>query len=212
MPYDPQASISEQVHASIKSSLHNLRISETGESDDNSYIDTLVLHSPLPTLKDTIEAWTTVETYVPHHIRNVGISNCPEGTLEALYNSPQVRIKPAVVQNRFYADTGYDAAVRAFCRQHDMIYQSFWTLTANLRLLRSRPVAELANLAGISKAAAVYALVLGLQNTVVLDGTTNDAHMVDDLQSLDRIIALIEKNPDAWAAVMGEFHQLIGDP
>lgn len=58
----------------------------------------------------------------------------------------------------------------------------------------------------------MYALVLGLQNTVVLDGTTNDAHMVDDLQSLDRIIALIEKNPDAWAAVMGEFRQLIGDP
>lgn len=212
MPYDPRASIPEQVQASIKSSLHHLRVSETGEGDDDTYIDTLVLHSPLPTLKDTIEAWTTVETYVPHRIRNVGVSNCPADVLEALYNSPQVRIKPAVVQNRFYADTGYDVAVRAFCRQHDMIFQSFWTLTANLRLLMSRLIADLADLAGISKAAALYALVLGLQNAVILDGTTNDTHMADDLQSLDRVNALIERNPDAWAAAMKEFRQLIGDP
>jgi diketogulonate reductase-like aldo/keto reductase len=34
------------------------------------------------------------------------------------------RIKPKVVQNRFYADSGHDVGIRAFCKEHDIEYQS----------------------------------------------------------------------------------------
>ncbi len=40
MPYDPEASVTEQVKSSVATSLKNLGV---------SYIDSLVLHSPLET-------------------------------------------------------------------------------------------------------------------------------------------------------------------
>ncbi|KAL1964365.1 hypothetical protein VTN77DRAFT_7050 [Rasamsonia byssochlamydoides] len=213
MPYDPRSSISEQAHASIKSSLHNLRLSEKEEeTNETTYIDTLVLHSPLPTIDQTLEAWSTVESYMPHRIRNLGISNCPLPVLEALYSSPRVKVKPAVVQNRFYPATRYDGPLRAFCRQHGIIYQSFWTLTANPNLLSSSPVAALARQTGISPPAALYSLVLGLGNTTVLDGTTNEAHMVDDLAALETMKQFAGDQPDQWQRLVGEFKQLIHEP
>ena len=33
------------------------------------------------------------------------------------------RIKPKVVQNRFYADSGHGVEIRAFCTEHDIEYQ-----------------------------------------------------------------------------------------
>ena len=45
------------------------------------------------------------------------------------------RIKPKVLQNRFYSDSGYDRELRAFCLEKGIRYQTFWTLTANPHLL-----------------------------------------------------------------------------
>jgi hypothetical protein len=45
------------------------------------------------------------------------------------------RVKPAVLQNRFYADSGYDVELRRFCDVHGVVYQSFWTLTGNRDIL-----------------------------------------------------------------------------
>lgn len=211
MPYNPQSSITEQVHASIKSSLHNLRTDEKEDEGTNEtgYIDTLVLHSPLPTIDQTLEAWSAIESYVPHRIRNLGISNCPFPVLEALYMSPEVKVKPAVVQNRFYTSTRYDGPVRAFCRKHGLIYQSFWTLTANPNLLSSSPVGALAHETGISRPAALYSLVLGLGNTAVLDGTTNESHMVADLEALRTMKKFTEEQPERWQSLVGDFKRLI---
>ena len=46
------------------------------------------------------------------------------------------RIKPKVLQNRFYAETGYDRELRAFCLEKNIRYQTFWTLTANPHLFQ----------------------------------------------------------------------------
>src|SRR5271170_935676 len=81
LPYDPKASVSEQVKASVESSLQHLQSLEPEES----YIDGLVLHSPLPTFDETLEAWQTLEQYVPAKIRVLGISNCNLFTLMELY-------------------------------------------------------------------------------------------------------------------------------
>ena len=96
MPYDPTTTVTEQVHASVRSSLNHLRPSAdpattTSSSTDEAYIDTLVLHSPLPTMAETLEAWAACETYVPHRIRNLGISNCTLPVLQRLCTTPQVR-------------------------------------------------------------------------------------------------------------------------
>lgn len=214
MPYDSRSPIAEQVHRSIRTSLHHLRpFEETGDDDSSVYIDTLVLHSPLPTIDQTLEAWSTAETYVPHRIRNLGISNCTLSELETLCLSPQVKVKPAVVQNRFYQNTRYDVPLRAFSRDHAIIYQSFWTLTANPGLLASSgPVGMLAQQAKISPQAALYGLVLGLGNTTVLNGTNNESHMAADLTALQIMQMFVSEQPDAWKQLLDRFKMIIGEP
>lgn len=209
MPYDPRTSVTDQVHASVKSSLHNLRASDASSSAEDDYIDTFLLHSPLSTMAETMEAWLTLESYVPHRIRNLGLSNCTLPILKELY--ARATVKPAVVQNRFYPDTRFDVPVRAFCRAHDIIYQSFWTLTANPELVRSDAVRSLASQAEISPAAALYCLVLGLGNTTVLNGTTNRARMDADLAAVRKVDQFSKDSPDSWQMVLDHFKRLIGD-
>lgn len=209
MPYDPRTSVTEQVHASIKSSLHNLRPSDAAGSADEAYIDMLILHSPLSTLAQTVEAWRAFESYVPHRIRNLGISNCTLPILKEL--SSQVNVQPAVVQNRFYLATQFDVPLRAFCRDHNILYQSFWTLTGNPELVRSVPVQQLAKHANISPAAALYCLVMGLGEITVLNGTTDQSHMVADLAAPGKVKQLVEGQPEWWTKVLGGFQELTGD-
>lgn len=58
LPYDPRASISEQVHQSVTKSLENLRVNK---------LDRVLLHSPLKTVPETIEAWRTLEHEVSRY-------------------------------------------------------------------------------------------------------------------------------------------------
>ncbi|KAJ5191989.1 uncharacterized protein N7498_010974 [Penicillium cinerascens] len=211
MPYDPKASVTEQVHTSIKSSLHNLRPSSDPASVDDAYIDTLVIHSPLRTLEMTLEAWSALETYVPHRIRNLGISNCSLPVLREINDSPQVKVKPAVVQNRFYEDTSFDVSLRAFCREHQIIYQSFWTLTANPDLVHSTPVQQLAARTNTSPAAALYTLVMGLGDVTVLNGTKNEGRMSEDLEAPKKVEEFTQAQPEQWQQLLTGFRALIGE-
>jgi diketogulonate reductase-like aldo/keto reductase len=171
VPYDPKAPLAEQVRQSCAVSLRNL---------GTDYLDCLVLHSPLPSVRQTFEVWQTMESLVDAgDVRQLGISNCYRlEELEALFDS--ARLKPAVVQNRFYADTGYDHEIRSFCRQHRIIYQSFWTLSANPHVLAHRTVRELA--AKYRRTAAQILFRYLTQNDIVpLTGTCDVAHMREDL-------------------------------
>ncbi|KAL4892068.1 NADP-dependent oxidoreductase domain-containing protein [Aspergillus ambiguus] len=209
MPYDAQAAVTDQVHASVKSSLHHLRPAEAPESARDAYIDLLILHSPLPTMAQTLEAWSALETYVPHRIRNLGISNCTLPILKEL--SSLVKVKPAVVQNRFYVATQYDVPLRAFCRENQIIYQSFWTLTANPELIRSDAVLLLASRVGISPAASLYCLVLGLGGTTMLNGTTKQDRMVADLAAPKQVEQFSHEHPELWQRIMENFQEMTGD-
>ncbi|KAH0560079.1 hypothetical protein GP486_003401 [Trichoglossum hirsutum] len=208
MPYDPSLPIPEQVRASVASSLRNFQPGTTTDEEE-TYIDCLVLHSPLPTLAQTLQAWKVLEEYVPHKIRNLGISNVGLATLQHLYAT--TKIKPAVVQNRFYPQTKFDVAVRRFCRENNIVYQSFWTLTANPKLLASEPVGSLVTEAAVSNEVALYCLVLGLGNTVVLDGTTNEGRMKGDLQGLSNVRRWIDAdaNRQTWDSILLRFKTLI---
>ncbi|BAU49406.1 aldo/keto reductase [Sulfurifustis variabilis] len=175
VPYDPKAPLAEQVAQSFKTSVHNLR---------TDYVDCFILHSPMGEGRQTTEVWRAMELLFDNGgARQLGISNCYSLTyLETLYRT--MRVKPAVVQNRFYAQTGYDREIRAFCRLHGIIYQSFWTLTANPHVLAHDDVKLLASKYGRTPAQVLFRYLT--QNDVVpLTGTSTEAHMREDLQILD---------------------------
>ncbi|EJP68263.1 aldo-keto reductase (AKR), putative [Beauveria bassiana ARSEF 2860] len=205
-PYDFSASVEDKVHQSVRSSLKNFTI-----DGQDAYLDSLVLHSPLDTLDDTIVAWKTLEGYHPHKIRNLGISNATLGIVEALHS--RVTVKPAIVQNRFYPDTDYEAGLRVFCKEHDVKFQSFWTIGANPHLIKSQPVVNVLQGAGVGIVPAYYALVMGLEGITILDGTTKEAHMKEDLDGLERVGAWADGDGEAtWKKALGEFKQLIKEP
>jgi diketogulonate reductase-like aldo/keto reductase len=200
MPYDANASLESQIHTSVASSFKNLRTQH--DSKEGTYLDCLLLHSPLPTLEQTLEAWRLLETYVPHKIKALGISNVSLPVVRAIYTSSTV--KPSVVQNRFYVQTRYDGPLRAFCRDHGITYQSFWTLTGNPKLLKSKPVQELAHAAEVSVPSALYALVMD-QGIEVLNGTTSAEHMREDIDGLQRVRDWATANPQLWSRLSNAF-------
>jgi diketogulonate reductase-like aldo/keto reductase len=211
MPYDASQPLEQQIHTSIASSLKNLTFRGSGEP----YIDCLVLHSPLPTTEETFQAWKVFESYVPTKIRTLGISNTTLDVLQAVCT--EMAIKPSVVQNRFYPGTQWDVPLRGFCREEGIVFQTFWTLTANPGLLQSKVVKEMAETlkeAGVAdeKDVALYSLVLGLEGTSVLNGTTNEERMLGDLRGLS-IVGLMTEGPwkEKWEEWLEEFKGLIGD-
>lgn len=210
LPYNPSDSITAQVHSSVTSSLANLRHNdnENETNDDTAYLDCLVLHSPLQTLSSTLEAWTAMSAFAPTHVRTLGISNVTLPILEALCAS--ATLKPAVVQNRFHAQTAFDGPLRAFCEAHGIEYQGFWTLTANPGLVRSGVVADLARESGGSAEVAFYAL-LQARGVVVLNGTAG--HIGSDVEGLRELEAwrCSKGNEVMWLRSVEAFGQLIGD-
>ena len=171
VPYDPNSPLAEQVAQSFAASLRNLQ---------TDYLDCLVLHSPLASPAQTLEVWRAMESLVAGGgVRQLGISNCYGlEQLKALHES--AGIKPSVVQNRLYAETRYDREIRAFCRSRRIIYQSFWTLTANPHVLKDGIVAGLASKYGRTPAQVLFRH-LTLRDVVPLTGTRSEAHMREDL-------------------------------
>jgi diketogulonate reductase-like aldo/keto reductase len=175
IPYDPRAALAEQVAQSFETSLRNLQ---------TSYVDGLVLHSPLPDTRQLTEVWQAMEA-IAHsgRARQLGISNCYSlELLEELHRSAIV--KPAVVQNRFYRETGYDREIRAFCRANGVVYQSFWTLTANPHVLAHPTIRTLCSRYGRTPAQVLFRY-LTQEDVVPLTGTTSVEHMREDLEIFD---------------------------
>lgn len=206
MPYNPSAPLDVQIKTSVASSLANLR--KEDEPEEGSYIDCMLLHSPLPTIEQTLEAWTLLESYVPRQIRTLGISNVTLPVLQAIYDNSKV--KPSVVQNRFYPQTRYDVPIRNFCREHQIIYQSFWTLTGNPALLKSEPVVQLAQAVGVGLPVALYALVMN-SGIEVLNGTTSQEHMREDLEGVVKVQDWAARNSRDWTSTTNMFQELISD-
>jgi diketogulonate reductase-like aldo/keto reductase len=171
IPYDPKAPLPEQVAQSFAASLHNLQ---------TTYLDCLVLHSPLANATQTLTVWRAMESLVAGGgVRSLGISNCYLlDELEVLHDA--ARIKPCVVQNRFYAETGYDQEIRAFCRRQRIVYQSFWTLTANPQVLTHASVTALAARYRRTSAQVLFRY-LTQRGVTPLTGTRSEAHMREDL-------------------------------
>jgi len=190
MPYDAKASLAEQVGQSFAASLANLK---------TDYLDALVLHSPLADGRQLLEVWAAMEAvFDAGGAKQLGISNCYDPRLlKALHEN--ARVKPAVVQNRFYAATGHDRQILKFCREHDILYQSFWTLTANPDILAHDTVQALAGKYGYT-GAQIFFRFLTQAGIIPLTGTTSANHMREDLAIFD--FELADDEREAVAALL----------
>jgi diketogulonate reductase-like aldo/keto reductase len=171
IPYDAGAGLPEQVAQSFATSLRNLQ---------TPYVDALILHSPLPREDDTLAAWRAMESLVDAGgVKRIGISNCYDvHVLRRLHEAS--RIKPAIVQNRFYAETDYDQEIRQLCTERGMVYQSFWTLTANPQLLADETLRLLSLKYGRTSAQILFRYLTQVGVTP-LTGTKSETHMREDL-------------------------------
>jgi len=190
VPYDAAAPLETQVEQSIQRSLENL----------GGSIDSLVLHSPLRTLDETRRVWSKFEEAVDAGtVGQLGVSNCYDlRTFKAVYE--HARHKPRVLQNRFYDRSGFDRELRAFCLEHDVAYQTFWTLTANGDKLRRGPIADAARRLGVTPPQVLFAWLIRAGHQP-LTGTTSEDHMRQDLQAPQLAGDLKDAEVDAIAAL-----------
>jgi diketogulonate reductase-like aldo/keto reductase len=175
VPYDKNSPVELQVAQSFEASKKNLQ---------TEYVDSLVLHSPMAPHALLMKAWNTMEKIQKTGgARQLGISNCYDTeVIRSLYADASV--KPAVVQNRFYKETGYDADLRHWCSNHGVIYQSFWTLTANPHIIASNTLRTIAQKYKKTEV-QIFFRYLSQSGIVPLTGTSSEQHMREDLSIFD---------------------------
>lgn len=177
LPYDPRAPVGEQVAQSFESSLEHLGVEA---------IDSYVLHGPSQRrglAAQDWEAWRAMEAlHGSGRARLLGVSNVGADQLEELCGL--ARVRPAFVQNRCFAQLGWDRAVRSVCERFGVVHQPFSLLTANDRALHAAPVRQLASRLGRTVPQLVFRFALQL-GALPLTGTTDPAHMREDLEAYD---------------------------
>ena len=174
IPYDPAADYPTQVNTSFQSSLQNLK---------TDYVDSYLLHGPSLAYglgEADWEVWRAIEKiYESKQARLIGISNVNLPQLKLL--TQQAKIKPMIVQNRCFANRGWDLHLREFCKAKDIIYQGFSLLTANIDVLRSTQLSTIAQRFNKNPAQIIFKFAMQ-SNIVPLTGTTSEQHMVEDLK------------------------------
>jgi diketogulonate reductase-like aldo/keto reductase len=181
LPYDPAADLPTQVAQSMRSSLEHL---------GTDHIDSYVLHGPASAsgwTEDDALAWAAMGAERDAgRTRLLGVSNVSLRHLRQMLAAGGEA--PAFVQNRCFARLGWDREVRAFCRQHGIVYQGFSLLTANPEVLGHPLVTDLAARRGVTPAQVVFRFALAV-GMLPLTGTSDPTHMRQDLASRDLPLA-----------------------
>lgn len=193
LPYDPAVALSVQVAQSMASSLEHL---------GTDYVDSYVLHGPA-----TNSGWSDADAEVweamgkerdSGRARLLGASNVSLRHLEQMEASRAEL--PKFVQNRCYAQLGWDREVRLFCRERAITYQGFSLLTANLEVVHSDYIAKLAARAKATPAQIIFAFARAA-GILPLTGTSSAEHMRQDLAS--RTIELSENEIQTIESIAG---------
>jgi diketogulonate reductase-like aldo/keto reductase len=173
LPYDRDADVATQVRQSIDSSLAHLGVTR---------LDSYVLHGPSFTAGFTEadwQAWHAIEEAARGGRTGlIGVSNVTAEQLSLLVDG--AKIAPAFVQNRCFARTRWDEAVRAFCAAHGIVYQGFSLLTANREVQASPQVRAIAKRHGRTLAQVIFRFALEIA-MMPLTGTSDTQHMRQDL-------------------------------
>lgn len=177
LPYDERADVKTQVLQSFESSLKHLGIQT---------LDSYLLHGPYnyPGLgQEDWDVWETLEQlHKEGRTKFIGISNVNAGQLSELIQNATV--KPMVVQNRCFANLGWDREVRDLCRLHGIVYEAFSLLTANPFALEAPYITAIADRTGTTPAQVVFCFSRQI-GMVPLTGTTDPTHMGQDLKALE---------------------------
>jgi diketogulonate reductase-like aldo/keto reductase len=173
VPYDPELELKGQVAQSFESSLRHLH---------TDYVDSYLLHGPYSSRglgNSDWEVWGAIEEiHRSGRARMIGISNVKGEQLDLLVT--KARIKPMIVQNRCYANRGWDREVRKICRDHGITYQGFSLLTANRNVLRHPNVVSVARRLGVQSEQVIFRFAMQV-GMVPLTGTKDEVHMREDL-------------------------------
>lgn len=177
IPYDPTESLTTQVRQSFESTLKNLH---------TDHLDSYLLHGPYsqPGLGDEDwEAWSAIEElYKAGKARFIGISNVNIAQLKLL--SEKAEVKPMVVQNRCFANRGWDSDIREFCNTNKIVYEGFSLLTANPFVMKNSEVQSIAR--GLERTPEQVVFRFAMQTGMTpLTGTTSEQHMKEDLQVMN---------------------------
>ncbi|MEK7431709.1 MAG: aldo/keto reductase [Cyanobacteriota bacterium] len=169
--YDKTANLETQVAQSFETSQKNLH---------TNYVDSLVLHSPMNSESMTLRVWKAMEKiYEEKGAKQLGISNCYDlKVLKSLHKNSI--IKPAVIQNRFYKSSNYDKELRTWCDNNDIIYQSFWTLSANPNILESKEITSIAKKLSKTSPQILFRFLTQI-GIAPLTGTCSEQHIKEDL-------------------------------
>jgi diketogulonate reductase-like aldo/keto reductase len=176
LPYDPSASLAEQVAQSLDSSLVHLA---------TDHVDSFVLHGPssgYDWADADAEVWEAMrKERDAGRTRVLGVSNVSLPHLEQMESARSEL--PAFVQNRCFARVGWDREVRSFCSQRKIIYQGFSLLTANPEVVQHPPLTALAREMNATPAQLVFSFARAV-GILPLTGTSSADHMKEDLASL----------------------------
>jgi diketogulonate reductase-like aldo/keto reductase len=176
LPYDPAASLADQVCQSLASSLEHL---------GTDHVDSFVLHGPASNY-----GWSDADAEVWDAMRRerdaartrlLGVSNVALEHLEQM-EAGHAEL-PTLVQNRCFARLGWDREVRRFCSDRKIVYQGFSLLTANREVMQHSPFIELATKLDATPEQVVFAFARAV-GILPLTGTSNSEHMKQDLASL----------------------------
>ena len=177
LPYDSQAEYADQVLQSFDSSLEHLGLAR---------IDSFLLHGPR-----TRHGWSAADRDVWQAMeslqregktRLIGVSNTSAEQLAELCEFAE--ILPAFIQNRCYAQLGWDRGVRDVCGHHDIVYQGFSLLTANPMVLSNAELVAVARRHERTPEQVVFRFAHQV-GMICLTGTTDEQHMEQDLAVTD---------------------------
>lgn len=177
IPYDPNAPIATQVEQSFANTCLHL---------GTKYLDAFLLHGP--SLRDRLgpddwAAWDAMEAIQGRGAaRLLGICNVSLEQLDRLCQS--AKVKPRIVQNRCYANSGWDRRVREYCRNNGIAYQGFSLLTANREWFAHSEVVRAAKLHHRTQSQIIFRFALEI-GMIPLTGTTQAKHMHEALAAFD---------------------------
>lgn len=173
LPYDAAAPIRTQVEQSFASSLAHFEVEQ---------MDSLILHGPSSRdglAEEDREVWRAMESIAQSgRVKLLGVSNCSAKQVADFVAMANVPV--SFVQNRCYAERGWDRAVRDVCAEHQIVYQGFSLLTANRHVTAGARVVAIAKAHGVTPAQVVFRFAQQV-GMLPLTGTKDPMHMREDL-------------------------------